>query len=73
VINDDIEIPGVNYVEGLEDPDPQEIEIDDLDIHEPDPAPIDVETVQEATIQPVAPVQQPVQPPELRRSAQART
>jgi hypothetical protein len=73
VINDDIEIPGVDDVEGLENPDLHEIEIDDLDIHEPDPAPIDVETVQEATIQPVAPVQQPVQPPELRRSTRART
>jgi hypothetical protein len=73
VINDDIEIPGVDDVEGLKNPDPQEIEIDDLDIHEPDPAPIDVETVQEATIQPIAPVQQPVQPPELRQSTRART
>jgi hypothetical protein len=73
VINHDIEIPGVDDVEGLENPDPQEIEIDDLVIHEPDPAPIDVETVQEGTIQPVTPVQQPVQPPELWRSTRART
>jgi hypothetical protein len=40
-INDDIEIPGVDDVEqGPEDPDPQEIEIYDLDIHEPDIPPI---------------------------------
>ena len=50
VIHDDIKIPGVDDVEGLQDPNPQEIEIDDLNIYEPDPAPIDIETVQEATI-----------------------
>jgi hypothetical protein len=68
VIHDDIEIPGVDDVEGLEDPNPQEIEIDDLNIHEPDPAPRDIETVQEATIQPSAPVQEPAHSPELRQS-----
>jgi hypothetical protein len=65
VFNNDIEIPGVDDVEGPEDPDSQEIEIDDLDIHEPDPALIEVETAQAAPIQPGTPVQEPVQLPEL--------
>jgi hypothetical protein len=71
-INNDIEIPGVDDVEqGPEDPDPQEIEIDDLDIHEPDLPPIQVETVTEAAVPPEQPVLQPV-PPALRRSTQDR-
>jgi hypothetical protein len=71
-INNDIEIPGVDDVEqGPEDPDPQEIEIDDLDIHEPDPPPIQVETVTEAAVSPEQPVLQPV-PPALRRSTRDR-
>jgi len=41
VIDDDIEIPGVD-VEGAENPAPQIVEIDDLDIPEADPAPIEV-------------------------------
>ncbi len=72
VINNDIEIPGVDDVEqGPEDPDPQEIEINDLDIHEPDPPPIQVETVTEAAVSPEQPVLQPV-PPALRRSTRDR-
>jgi hypothetical protein len=73
VINDEIKMAGVDDVEGPEIPDPQEIEIDDLDIHKPNPAPIEVETAQEPTIQPGAPVLEPVQLPELRRSTRART
>ena len=72
VINHDIEIPGVDDVEGPEDPDPQEINIDDLDIHEPDPAPMQEDTVQ-APPQQAAAVQEPVQFPDLRRSARVRT
>jgi hypothetical protein len=74
-INDDIEIPGVDAVEGLEDPDPREIKIDDLAIHEPDPPPIQVETVTEAEVPqepPEPPVLQPVLPI-LRRSTRDRT
>ena len=66
MIANDIEIPGVDDVEGPQDPDQQQIEIDDLNIHEPDPAPIQADTVQEAPIQQDAPVQQPVQSPDLR-------
>jgi hypothetical protein len=73
VLKDDIEIPGVDDVEGPEDPDSQEIEVDDLDIHEPAPAPIEVETAQAPPIQPGTPVQEPVQLPELWSSTQART
>jgi hypothetical protein len=65
----------VDAVEGLEDPDPREIEIDDLDIHEPDPPPIQVETVTEAEAPqepPEPPVLQPVLPV-LRRSTRDRT
>ena len=61
-INDDIEIPGVDAVEGFEDPDPREIEIDDLDIHEPDPPPIQVETVTEAEVP-----KEPPEPPVLQQ------
>ena len=44
MINDNIEIPGVDDEERPGDPAPQEIEInDDLDIHA-DPAPVEVET-----------------------------
>jgi hypothetical protein len=74
-INDDIEIPGVDAVEVLEDPDPREIEIDDLNIHEPDPPPIQVETVTEAEVPqepPEPPVLQPVLPV-LWRSTRDRT
>lgn len=65
VIDDDIEIPGVD-VEGPENPAPQIVEIDDLDIPEADPAPIEVaveaETVQEVQAPEVpAPVAQPEQ------------
>jgi hypothetical protein len=63
----------VDDVEGPEDPNPQEIEIDDLNIHDPDPAPIEVETAQAAPIQPGAPFQEPVHLPELRRSTRDRT
>jgi hypothetical protein len=74
-INDNVEIPGVDE-EGPEDPTPQEIEIDDdLDIH-PDPIPVEaepVQDVQEVTAQQAAPVTEPMQLPELRRSTRAKT
>jgi hypothetical protein len=79
VINDDIETPGVDTEEGPDDPTPQEIGIDDLDINQPDPAPIEVETapnvvetVQEETAG-VAPVLETVQLPEVRRSDRVKT
>jgi hypothetical protein len=72
VIDDNIEIPGVDGEEGPEDPAPQEIAIDDdLDIHT-DPLPIEVETVQEETAERVAPVIEPAQLPELRRSSRVK-
>jgi hypothetical protein len=72
-INDDIEIPGVDDEEGPEDPAPQEIEIDDLEIPTPDPASIEVETVEEeATSEQVAPVIEPVHSPEVRRSSRVK-
>jgi hypothetical protein len=71
-VNDDIEIPGVDDEEGLEFPTPQEIEIDDDPDINPDPIPVEAETVQEATAQ-QAPVTEPVQLPELRRSTRAKT
>ena len=49
VIDDDIEIPGVD-MEGPENPAPQIVEIDDLDIPEAEPAPIEVETVETLTL-----------------------
>jgi hypothetical protein len=74
VISDDIEIPGVDIEQGPEDPvsqeDIEEIEIDDVEIHEPDPhpiqeeiPPIQVETVQEETTVPI---------PNLRRSSRVK-
>jgi hypothetical protein len=76
VIADDIEITGVD-VEGTETQDavpaPQ-VEIDDLDIHKTDPAPIEVAPTQEEprteTPEPVALL---AQAPELRRSTRARS
>ena len=66
------EIPGVDHCRaprsgcgrrGHEDPAPQIVEIDDLDIPAPDPPPVEVETVEQAQTQaaPVepAPVAQP--------------
>jgi hypothetical protein len=73
VIDNNIEITGVDDVEGLEDPPtPQEIEINDPKIHKEDPAPIELETVQEGTAQQAVPVPEPVQLPELQRSTRAR-
>lgn len=78
VITDNIEIPGVDGADGSEDPAPQiEIHGDDLEIPvlvEPTLVePILVETVQEETAQHVAPVIEPVQLPELRRSSRVKT
>jgi hypothetical protein len=76
VITNDIEIPGVD-VERTETqdavPDPH-VEIDDLDIHHDDPAPIDIATNQEEprTETPV-PVALPAQAPDLRRSTRVRS
>ena len=64
--DDDAEIPGVDIVElpGVdvtvehmeEDPAPQIVEIDDLDIPAPDPPPVEVETMEQAQV-PAAPVE----------------
>jgi hypothetical protein len=76
VITDDIEITGVD-VEGTETQDavpaPQ-VEIDDLDIHHADPAPIEVAPNQEEprTEMPTT-VVLPTQAPELRRSTRVRS
>jgi hypothetical protein len=76
VIADDIKIPGVD-VEGTKTQDavpaPQ-VEIDDLDIHHEDPAPIEVAPTQEEPApETPAPVALPAQAPELRRSTRARS
>jgi hypothetical protein len=68
---DDIDITGVD-VEGTETqdsvPSPQ-VEIDDLEIHHADPAPIEVAPTQEETrTETSVPVALPAQAPELRRS-----
>ena len=63
--------------EGPEDPAPQaiqEIAIDDLEVQEPDPDPIEVETVTEETVEQAAPAIEPVaQLPGPRRSTRAKT
>jgi hypothetical protein len=76
VIADDIEITGV-YVERTVTQDsvpaPQ-VEIDDLDIHHADLAPIEVAPTQsEPGPETTAPVSLPAQAPELRRSARVRS
>jgi hypothetical protein len=76
VIADDIKITGVD-VEGNETQDavpaPQ-VEIDDLDIHHADPAPIEVApTQEEPRTETPAPVALPAQAPELRRSTRVRS
>jgi hypothetical protein len=76
VIADDTEITGVD-VEGTETQDavpaPQ-VEIDDLDIHHADPAPIEVAPTQaESRTETPAPVALPTQAPELRRSTRVRS
>jgi hypothetical protein len=76
VIADDINITGVD-VEGTETQDavpaPQ-VEIDDLDIHHADPAPIEVApTQEELRTETPAPVALPAQAPELRRSTRVRS
>ena len=77
IVNDDIKIAGVDGAEGPEDPAPQdaieEIEIDDLEIQEPDPAPIEVETVPDETVKQAAPTTEPAQLPELRCSTRVKT
>jgi hypothetical protein len=76
VITNDIKITGVD-VEGTEIQDavpaPQ-VEIDDLDIHYADPAPIEVApTQEEPRTETPAPVALPAQAPELRRSTRVRS
>jgi hypothetical protein len=74
VIADDIEIPEVDVeVTETQDavPAPQ-VEIDDLDIHHDDPAPIEVApTQEEPVLETPAPVVLPAQAPELPRSTRA--
>jgi hypothetical protein len=76
VIADDIEIPGVD-VEGTKTQDSvpaPRVEIDDLDIHHADPAPMEVAPTQtEPGPETPAPVALPAQSPELRRSTRARS
>jgi len=80
MIDDDIEISRVD-VEGPENPTPQVVEIDDLDIPKVDPASVEVETAQEETVQEVqvpeapapAPVAKPKQIPGLHRSSRVRS
>jgi hypothetical protein len=76
VITDDTEITGVD-VEGTETQDaapaPQ-VEIDDIDIHYADPAPIEVApTQEEPRTETSAPVALPAQAPELHRSTRVRS
>jgi hypothetical protein len=76
VIADDIEITGVD-VEGTETQDavpaPQ-VEIDDLNIHHADPAPIELApTQEEPRTETSAPVVLPAQEPELSRSTRVRS
>ena len=77
---DDIELPGVD-VPGLgnKNPDPQIVEIDDLDMLPPDPDLIELEVVVTPPLaappEPEAPppiVQQPVDAPQVRRSTRVR-
>jgi hypothetical protein len=78
VIDAAIEILGAD-VEALENPAPQIVKIDDLDIPEADSAPVEVETVELEIVQEVqapeapAPVAQPEHIPRLRRSARVRS
>jgi hypothetical protein len=53
VIDDDIEIPGVDVAgpRSLDEAPAPQVEIDDLDIHQDDPAPIEVAPPQEAAAQ----------------------
>jgi hypothetical protein len=83
--DDDAEIPGVDIVElpgvyvaeqDLEDPVPQIVEIDDLDIPIPDPPPVEMKTtVQDNLTAPVepAPVAQPAEPHGTCRYARVQT
>jgi hypothetical protein len=72
VINDDIRIPGVS-VEGTEDKAPQSVEINDPDIPQDDPAPIQLAPTQEVPApQASAPVAEPAQTPGLHRSTRVR-
>ena len=77
ILDNHIEIPGVDDGVGPEDPAPQaiqEIAIDDLEVQEPDPAPIEVETVPDETVEQVAPaIETAEQLPEPRRSTRAKT
>jgi hypothetical protein len=76
VIADDIEITGVD-VEGTATQDSvpaQQVEIDDLDIHHDDPAPIEIAPTQEETrTEMSATFALPAQAPELRRSTRVRS
>jgi hypothetical protein len=76
VIADDIKITGVDVeVTETQDafPAPQ-VEIDELDIHHADPAPIELAPTQEEPItETPAPVAPPAQEPELRRSTRVRS
>jgi hypothetical protein len=77
VINDDIEIQGVDVDVPAaldEAPEPQVVETNDLDIHQDDPAPIEVAPIQEAPTNALqTPVVTPAHAPGLRRSTKVRT
>ncbi len=72
--SDEDAVPGVlDDEEGPEAPATEEIENDDLEIAAPDGVVNEVETVEEETTEQVAPVIEPVDQPEVRRSARVTT
>jgi hypothetical protein len=76
VIDDDIEIPGVDVAgpEALDKAPAPQVEINDLDIPQDDPAPIEVAPLQESASPAMPkPVVTPAHAPGLRRSTRVRT
>jgi hypothetical protein len=76
VINDDIKIPGVDVAgpKSLDESPAPQVEINDLNIPQDDPAPIEVEPPQEAAAPEMpTPVVTPAHTPGLRRSTRVRT
>jgi hypothetical protein len=76
VIDDDIKIPGVDVAgpEALDEAPAPQVEIDDLDIPQDDPTPIEVASHQESAAPGMpTPVVTPAHAPGLRRSTQVRT
>ena len=71
-IVDDVELPGVDAEPEPETLTPQNIEINDLEVHEPDPAPIDTGTIPTPTPEQQA-VAEPVITESPRRSTRVRS